>query len=716
MNSSRLLVLAIAPILLTGCRSNDDRPEDIGVVEASATIAPVAARQPVELEKHGDVRVDEYYWLRERENPEVIAYLEAENSYREKLMAHTKTLRKELFEEIKGRIKQDDESVPYLFDYYYYYTRYEEGSQYPIHCRKKGSTTAAEEILLDVDQLSEGEGYLSVRGLNVSTSRSLLAYAIDRIGRRVYTIRIKNLVTGELLEDEIPGVTGNLAWANDNRTIFYARQDSETLRSYQIYRHTLGTEASEDQLVYEEADDTFSCYVAKSKSRQYMVISSQQTLSNEYRVLSAFEPEGDFQVVIPRERGHEYSLDHHGDHFYILSNDDAPNFRLMKTPVAKPDRATWEEVIPHRADVFLQDFEVFSDYLVVTERQKGLIQLQVRPWTGADSHYLEFDEAAYMARPMDNYDYDTHELRFAYSSMATPNSVFDYDMSTKRRQLLKQDEVLGDFDSENYRIERLHARARDGAEVPISLVYRKGTRRDGTSPLLLYAYGSYGSTIDPGFSSSRISLLDRGFVYAIAHVRGGQMLGRWWYDDGKLLKKKNTFTDFIDCADYLVKDRYTAPDRLFAMGGSAGGLLMGAVANMRPDLFNGIVAQVPWVDVVTTMLDDTIPLTTSEYDEWGNPEDKAYYDYMLSYSPYDQVEAKDYPNMLVTTGLHDSQVQYFEPAKWVAKLRAMKTDDNRLLLKINMEAGHGGASGRYKRYEEIAYVYAFLLDLVPAGT
>ncbi|MFQ5570239.1 MAG: S9 family peptidase [Rhodothermales bacterium] len=708
-------LLVASSLFLFGCQTATD--EELGatsgstMTEASIPKPPEARVEPVELETHGDTRIDNYYWLRERENPDVIAYLEAENAYTDTLTAHTRDLQNVLFEEIKGRIKQTDTSVPYKLDDYVYYTRFEEGKEYPIYCRKKGSIEADEEVMLDVNAMAEGHEFFAVRGRQVSSGQDILAYAVDTQGRRIYTLKFKNLTTGDILPDEIPDVTGNVAWGNDNRTLFYTKQDLETLRWFQIYRHVLGTDPAQDELVYEETDDTFSAFVFKTKSKKYLMIGSSQTLSSEYRYLDANDPTGTFEVFLPRERNHEYSVDHFENHFYIRTNDQAQNFRLMKTPVTATGKEHWEEVIPHRDEVFLSGFEIFKDHLVLSERKNGLTQLRVRPWDGSEEHYLDFGEPAYLAYISTNPDFNTQVLRYGYTSMTTPTSTFDYDMETREKTLLKQQEVLGGFASEDYVTERLYATARDGVEVPISLVYRKGTRIDGTAPLLLYGYGSYGASMDATFSSSRLSLLDRGFVFAIAHIRGGQELGRQWYENGKLLKKKNTFTDFIDCGQYLIEQKYADPERIFAQGGSAGGLLMGAVVNMRPDLFNGVIAAVPWVDVVTTMLDDSIPLTTSEYDEWGNPNDKEYYDYMLSYSPYDNVEAKSYPNLLVTTGLHDSQVQYWEPAKWVAKLRTLKTDHNLLILKTNMDAGHGGASGRYKRYHEIAFQYAFLLDL-----
>jgi oligopeptidase B len=649
--------------------------------------------------------------LRERDNPEVIAYLNEENAYAENEMAHANPSQQTLFEEIKARFKQTDMSVPYLRDGYFYYTRYEAGKEYPIYARKRGSLDAGEEIMLDANWLAEGHEFFTIGGWAVSSERDLLAYAVDTWGRRVYTTFFKSLATGEILPDVIFEVTENLTWANDNRTLFYAKQDPTTLRAYQIYRHVLGSDPAEDQLVFEETDETFATYVYKTKSKRYLMIVSSHTLCQEYRYLEADHPTGVFRVFWPRERDHEYHLDHYQDRFLIRTNDRAKNFRLMATAVDQTSKEHWQEIIPHREDVFLADFEIFSDHLVLEERKRGLNHLRVIPWKGDGEHYLEFDEPAYRANLGVNLEFDTTTLRFEYTSMKTPLSIYDYDMMTRAKTLLKREEVLGGFDTASYVTERFYAPAPDGTEIPVSMVYRKGTQRNGQNPLLLYGYGAYGLSIDPAFASPRLSLIDRGFVYAIAHVRGGQELGRQWYEDGKLLKKKNTFTDFIACAEYLVREKFTNPEKLFAMGRSAGGLLMGAVTNMRPELFKGVVAEVPFVDVITTMLDPSIPLTTGEYDEWGDANQKEYYDYMLSYSPYDNVEAKDYPNLLITAGLHDSQVQYWEPAKWVAKLRVLKTDKNRLLFKTNMDAGHGGASGRFKRHHETAFSYAFLLDL-----
>ncbi len=674
--------------------------------------APVAAKKPHELTIHGHTRIDNYFWLRERDNPEVIAYLEAENAYREFKMKGTEKLQKDLFKEIVGRIRQDDESVPYKENGYYYYTRYEEGKEYPVICRKKGSLDAEEEVMANVNEMAEGYAYYQVGGLSVSPDNRYLAMGIDTVSRRKYTIYIKDLETGTMLDDAIPVTTGGSAWANDSKTLFYTRKDDETLRSKSIHRHTRGSDAATDVLVYEEKDETFSTFVYKTKSKQYLVIGSTSTLTSEYRFLPSGQPEGEWKVVQPRVRGVEYHVSHFGNYFYIITNLDATNFRLMRAPVSTPGQEYWEEAIPHRGDVLLKSIELFKDYLVVEERKEGLVNLRVIRWDNGEEYNVDMDEEVYTAWISVNPELDSKILRFGYTSLTTPNTIYDFRMDKREKILMKQDEVLGgDFDPANYETKRLYAEASDGKQIPMSIVYRKGITLDGQNPALIYGYGSYGYTLDPRFASSRLSLLDRGFVFAIAHIRGGQINGRPWYEDGKLLKKMNTFTDFNACAEHLIETGYTNPEKLFAMGGSAGGLLMGAIVNLQPELYKGVVAAVPFVDVVTTMLDEDIPLTTSEYDEWGNPNEKEYYDYMLSYSPYDQVEAKAYPNMLVTTGLHDSQVQYWEPAKWVAKLRDMKTDDNLLLLYCNMDTGHGGASGRFEQYKETAMEYAFLLNL-----
>jgi oligopeptidase B len=675
--------------------------------------APLAKQVPHSLEKHGHVRTDNYYWLNDRENPEVIEYLQQENAYYQEATAHTKDFQTALFDEMKARIKEDDESVPYFYNGYYYITRFEKGKDYPIHARKKGSLEAAEEILFDCNQLAEGHAYFNLAGLSISEDNNWASYGIDTVSRRQYTIHIKNLVTGEILPVRIENTTGGATWASDNQTLFYSRKDEQTLRPDKIYKHKLGTTAAEDTLVYFEKDETFDVSVYKSKSKKYIIIDANSTMTTEYQTVLSETPDAPFKVFQKRTRGLEYSILHFEDHFYVVTNKDkATNFKLMKTPETATGKENWVDVIGHRDEVLLEDIDIFKNYLVVSERFNGLNNVRIIPWNGAKEYYLPFDSETYMAYTTTNLDFDTEILRYGYQSLATPPSVIDFNMKTKEKTVLKEHEVLGgQFDKANYTEERVWATAKDGTQIPISMIYRNGMQKDGSNPTLLYAYGSYGVTMDCHFSSVRLSLLDRGFIYAIAHIRGGEDLGRRWYDDGKLLKKKNTFTDFIDCSEFLIESNYTTAKHLYAEGGSAGGLLMGAVVNMAPFLYHGVIAQVPFVDVVTTMLDDTIPLTTGEYDEWGNPNVKKYYDYMLSYSPYDNVTKQDYPTMYISTGLHDSQVQYWEPAKWVAKLRVMKTDDNPLYLDTNMDAGHGGASGRFEAIKEIAKEYSFLLDL-----
>ncbi|MEM6766907.1 MAG: S9 family peptidase [Bacteroidota bacterium] len=672
---------------------------------------PTASKIPKELSMHDDVRVDNYYWLNERENPQVIEYLAAENEYTDSVLAPVKDFQNALFLEMKSRIKEDDQSVPYKKNGYYYLYRYEQGKEYPIFSRKKESLAGEEEVMLDVNQLAEGHDFFQIGRRSVSPNNKILAYGQDTVSRRLYTLLFKNLETGEKLEDAIANTTGSAVWANDNLHIFYTLQDPETLRSFKVMRHKLGTSSEEDVEVFHETDNTFSCYVAKSKSDKFINIGSYQTLSTEEWMLAADTPLGEFSLVQPRERDHEYTAYHYGDYFYILTNWEAENFRLMRTSIEETAKENWEEVIPHRVDVLLQGVNIFKDFLVLSERINGITQIRILSWEGGEEHYLDFGEDAFTAYTSTNPEFDTDLLRVGYTSMTTPNTIYDYDMKERKLTLKKQQEVVGEFNPENYQTERLYATARDGVKVPISIVYKKGFKKDGTRPLLLYAYGSYGASMDPYFSSLRLSLLDRGFAYAIAHIRGGQELGRKWYEDGKLLKKKNTFYDFIDCASYLIEEKYTSSAHIYAMGGSAGGLLMGAVVNMEPELWNGVVSSVPFVDVITTMLDESIPLTTGEYDEWGNPNEPEYYEYIKSYSPYDNVVAKNYPSMLVTTGLHDSQVQYWEPAKYVAKLRELKTDDNVLLLHTNMEAGHGGKSGRFESLKEVAMEYVFLFSL-----
>lgn len=677
------------------------------------TKTPVAAIKPVVLEKHGDKRTDNYFWLNDRENPEVIDYLSQENAYYNTMTAGTKKFQADLFEEMKARIKEDDESVPYLYNGYYYITRFETGKDYPVYSRKKGTLEAKEEILFDCNVMAQGHSFFQLGGLSVSPDNKFATFGTDVVGRRIYTIQVKNLETNEILPDKIENATGGSVWANDNQTIFYTRKDKVTLRSDKVYRHTIGSAPESDPLVFFEKDDTFNVSVSKEKSKKYIVIGSSSTLTTEFRILSADNPDGQFKVFQKRMRGLEYHFAHYGDSFYIVTNKDkASNFKLMKTSENATEKENWTEVIPHRKEVLLEDIEIFKNFLVVEERFNGLNKILIKPWSGKGEYYLPFESETYTAFTTANVDFDTDVLRYSYQSMATPSSVIDFNMKTKAKEVKKEQQVLGGkFKKEHYTEERIWAAAADGTKIPISMVYRNGLKKDGNNPFLLYAYGSYGASMDPYFSSARLSLLDRGFVFAIAHIRGGEDLGREWYEDGKLLKKKNTFTDFIDCSKFVIAQKYTSAAHLYAEGGSAGGLLIGAVINMTPELYHGVIAQVPFVDVVTTMLDDSIPLTTGEYDEWGNPNEKKYYDYMKSYSPYDNIEAKAYPNMYVSTGLHDSQVQYWEPAKWVAKLRANKTDKNLLFLDTNMDAGHGGASGRFEALREVAKEFSFLLDL-----
>ncbi|RIA09681.1 oligopeptidase B [Flavobacteriaceae bacterium MAR_2010_72] len=713
---TQLYTLLLVGLLFISCKSEQkSKPHYADIPTPEAKIVPE------ELTIHGDTRIDNYFWMRlsdeqknadtpDAQTQDVLDYLNAENAYLDKVMKPTEALQDTLFNEIVGRIKKDDQSVPVKDNGYEYYTRYEEGNDYALYCRKKVGTDN-EEIILNGPQLAKGYTYYGIGGQSVSPDNKLLVYGIDTISRRKYTLYFKNLETGELLNDQLSNAGGSAVWANDNKTVFYTTKDPQTLRQNKIYKHTLGTDQSNDVLVYEEKDETFNSFVFKSKSKAYIMIGSHQTLSQEYRFLDANTPNGTFKIIQPRETNLEYSVDHFGDHFYIRTNRDAKNFKLIKTPVKKTTKENWEDVIPHREDVFFQDFDLFQNHLVLTERKNGLREVRIMTWDNTVDYYLELNDPSYLVYTTSNIDFDTNILRYGYTSLTTPNSTYEINMETKAKTLLKQEEVVGGFSADDYKSERLFATAKDGTKISISLVYKNGTDKSETTPLLLYSYGSYGSSSEATFDASRLSLLDRGFIYAIAHIRGGQEMGRDWYEDGKLLNKKNTFTDFIDCGEYLVSKGYTSPGHLYAYGGSAGGLLMGAVLNMKPDLWNGVVAAVPFVDVVSTMLDETIPLTTFEFDEWGNPKNKEYYDYMKSYSPYDNVEAKDYPNILVTTGYWDSQVQYWEPAKWVAKLRELKTDDNLLLMDCNMETGHGGASGRFERYKRTALIYAFLLDL-----
>jgi len=714
ISALRPLALALAGISFAGLLAcSGPAPQTASPAASAALTPPIAKVVPHILEAHGHTRVDDYYWLRERDDPEVLAYLEAENAYTAAMTADAGPLRAELLAELTGRIKQDDQSVAYRERDYDYYSRFAAGADYPVYLRK--AADHAEQVVLDAQALADEHDYFEVGDWALSQNQQLLAYSSDTLGRRFYTIHFKDLRTGELLPDTIPAVTGELVWANDDRTLFYSKQDPKTLRAHQIYRHTLGQDPAADLLVYAEPDETFAVDLHKTRSRKFVVIESSQTVSDEVRLIDADAPESPARLVQARERGLEYQVDHIGDRLIIRSNLDAPNFRLLEAPLDQPGKQHWRELVGHRDDVLIEDFELFREHLVVVERRAGLLELEVRRWDGGEPHTVAFPDPAYVAYPRDNVELDTATLRYVYASMTTPATVYDYDLDARTQLMRKQTEVLGGFDPANYVSERRWAPARDGVEVPISLVYRKHAGADegrsGPRPLLLYAYGSYGSSIDPSFSAARLSLLDRGFIFAIAHVRGGEELGRSWYEQGKLFAKQTSFTDFIDSAEFLREQGYADPDRLFAAGGSAGGLLIGAVINMRPDLFTGAIAAVPFVDVVTTMLDDSIPLTTSEYDEWGDPNRKADYDYMLAYSPYDNVVAQAYPALLVTTGLHDSQVQYWEPAKWVAKLRALKTDQNPLLLRVDMSAGHGGQAGRLDSLEQVAFEYAFVLTL-----
>ena len=674
---------------------------------------PKAKKIENRLEIHGDVRVDNYYWLNEKENPDVISYLNDENSYFEEKTKHTKDFQKELFDEMKARIKEDDESVPYKKNDYFYITRFEKGRQYPIYSRKFKSLKSQEEILFNVNQLAKGYAYYKLTGLSVSPNNNLVAYGIDTVSRRQYTLNFKDLSTGKNFPEQIEDTTGTAIWAADNKTVFYTKKNPTTLRSEAIYRHILGTDPKDDVLVYFEKDETYNAYVYKTKSKKYLVIGSYSTVSSEFRILESDNPLGEFRMFSERKRDLEYSVGHFQDSFYILTNkDDATNFKIMKCPEVATSIENWVDFIDHREDVLLEDFSIYRDFIVIEERINGLNKIRIKKWDNSVDYYLPFDEETYTAGVHFNPEFDSNVIRYSYNSLTTPSSVIDYDVIQKTKEIQKEQEVLGGkFKKENYLSRRVWATAQDGTKVAISMVHHKDTLLCADTPLLLYAYGSYGYTIDPGFSTTRLSLLDRGFVFAIAHVRGSEYLGRHWYEDGKLFKKKNTFTDFIDCAKFLIEENCTSPEHLYASGGSAGGLLMGAVVNMNPELFKGVIASVPFVDVVTTMLDESIPLTTGEYDEWGNPNTEAYYNYMKSYSPYDNVIEQSYPNMLVTTGLHDSQVQYFEPAKWVAKLREYKKDSNLLLFHTDMDSGHGGASGRFDMLKEIARDYAFLLDL-----
>ena len=674
---------------------------------------PLAEKTSFQLKKHDDIRIDPYYWLRERENPEVVDYLERENDYYQKMTEDTESFRGNLFDELKNRIKEEDNTVPYFYNEYWYITRYEKGKQYPIYTRKKDSITAEEEILFDCNKMAEGYDYFRLVGVNVSPDNTKVIYGVDTESRRKYTLYLKDLVSGEVMDTKILNTTGGSAWASDNQHFFYTLKNTETLRSEWIYRHNIAVAKQKDKMIFHEKDETFSVSVRETKSNEYLMISSYSTLTSEQQFLEANNPLGEFKLIQPRTRGLEYSVAQYQDHFYILNNHDgAKNYKISKTLISNPELSHWEDLIPHREEVLLEDFEIFKDYFVLTQRENGLTSIRIQNWDNSVDYFIPVDGETYSLYGSYNPSFDTSKFRFGYTSLRTPRGTYEFDMETKEQVLLKQQEVIQkDFSPENYIEERIWATARDGVKIPVSLVYHKDTSPSEETPLYLYAYGSYGATIDAGFSSSRLSLLDRGFIFAIAHIRGGEYLGREWYENGKLFKKKNTFYDFIDVSQFLIDSKMTSASHLHAIGGSAGGLLMGVIVNEAAELYRSVVAAVPFVDVITTMLDETIPLTTGEYDEWGNPNSKDYYDYMISYSPYDNVEAKAYPNMLVTAGYHDSQVQYWEPAKWVAKLRDLKTDNNVLFLDTNMEAGHSGASGRFDALKDVAKQYTFILQL-----
>jgi len=724
------ILLATACIgLLLGCSESSDKSEAISEsntateqanMTTSNTVSEPPRAQKIDhfMSIHGDERNDEYYWLRDdtRQNKAVLDYLNAENEFTAAQLSHTTELQEQLFEEMTARLEPNVESIPVFDNGYWYWSKYEEGKDYPIYIRQKGSLNAPQEVLLDENKRAEGHEFYSLASMKISTNDQLMAIAEDIISRRQYKIRIMNLDTGKFYPEVIENTSGQIVWANDNKTLFYVRKHPTTLLPYQVYRHELGTSPDQDQLIYEEKDTTFYTGIFKTRSDNLIGIGVSSTMSSEYRFVSADKPSDAFDVFLPREADHSYSVDHIGDYFYVKSDYEALNERIWQVADDKVGtKDHWQELVGHRDDTLIQSFELFNDYMVVNERLNGVEKLRIRNYAGELLDEVGFNDAAYDVWFSNNPDPDSRVFRYGYSSMNTPDSVYEYHVDEKVSELKKQDKVIGDFNADQYKSERIMVDARDGKKIPVSIVYRKDRfKKDGTNALLNYAYGSYGSTVDPYFSISRLSLLDRGMVYAISHIRGSKMLGRAWYEDGKKLTKMNTFTDFNDATKALVKRGYGNSKKVYAVGGSAGGLLMGSVINMEPELYHGVIAAVPFVDVVTTMLDESIPLTTGEFDEWGNPKDKAYYDYMLAYSPYDQVKAQNYPHLLVTTGLHDSQVQYWEPAKWVAKLRDMKTDNNRLLLDTDMEVGHGGKSGRYKSYLDRAKQYAFLLDLANA--
>jgi oligopeptidase B len=676
---------------------------------------PQAAKLAHQIEIHGDTIVDDYFWLRDRENPQVMEYLKAENEYTEQVLEPHAELRESLFQELKARVKEDDLSVPIKKDGYYYYSRVAAGQQYSIHCRKKGDLDSPEEIILDENRLAEGKPYFQLGTFSISPNHQLLAYAEDTDGSETYTLRIKNLATGELLPESIANTYYSLEWVNDNQTFYYTVLD-ENLRPYRLYRHTLEQPIDTDELIYEEQDSQFFVGCDKSRDDRYIFLTTNGKITSEEYFVSADNPHGTFSIVTPRQKGHEYSVSHHDGSFYILTNDNAQNFRIMRTLVAQPQQQYWEEYIAHDPDRLIEGIDEFKDYLIISERYQGLGQLRAIEFQNQASHYLEFDDPTYLVFGASNWEYDTQTFRFGYTSLVSPMTVFEYDLRSRTKTILKQNEIPGGYDPNQYHSERIFARSHDGVEVPISIVYRQDFKRDGKQPLYLYGYGSYGASLDPYFSTNRLSLLDRGFVYAIAHIRGGSELGRHWYESGKFLQKKNTFLDFVACAEHLIAEKYTSAGNIAIAGGSAGGLLVGATINLKPELFKAAIAQVPFVDVLNTMLDADLPLTQLEYDEWGNPADKEYYRYIRSYSPYDNVEAKAYPHLLITAGLNDPRVTYWEPAKWTAKLRDLKTDDNLLLLKTNLDSGHGGASGRYEYLKDIALEYTFLLTVFEKAT
>ncbi len=679
----------------------------------NSIIPPVADKIPVSFKKFNDIRIDDYYWLKERENPEVIDYLERENDYYEKMTSHTLDLQNKLFKEIKDKIKEDDESVPYFLNGYWYKTKYKEGLDYPVYTRFKDSLNNNEEILFDCNELAKKHDYFNLSNFQISPDNKIVAFSTDVVSRRLYSVQFKNLETGKVYSDKIINSSGSFAWANDNSTLFYTSRDVNTLRNDKIFKHVLNTDYKNDELVYFEKDETFYTNVSKSKSKKFIIISSFSTLTSEFQFLPADNINESFKLFNKRKRGVEYSINHYDDHFYIITNKDkAYNYKLMKTKISETSSENWTDVVEHRKNVLIEGIDIFKDHLVVSERVDGLNRINIKKWDDSENYFLNFDNETFSSNTTTNLDFNSKKLNYAYNSLNEPYSVIEFDMITKEKTILKQHKVLDkNFSKDNYVTERIWADSQDGNQIPISLIYKKGIKRDGSNPLLIYGYGSYGNTIDPSFSISRLSLLDRGFIYAISHVRGSEYLGRDWYENGKLLNKKNSFNDFVDSTKFLISEGYTSAEHCYAYGGSAGGLLMGAVINMAPELYNGVIAAVPFVDVITTMLDETIPLTTSEYDEWGNPNQKEYYEYMMSYSPYDNVSKLKYPNLLVTTGLHDSQVQYWEPAKWVAKLRDYKQDQNYLFLNTNMETGHGGSSGRFEAIKDLAKEYAFLFDL-----